>query len=686
MRTATIRNHARDDLEYRNHPSQKGRAMNQFVGMISKSVIVVSGIALASVLGACGQAPQVAALDLAKPLETGSELTAQAVNNVCPIGCAQNSIVAAIKAAAPGSTITIGAGVYHEKLILSKNITLQGAGAQQTILDGSRAIRVLEVQKDVVAVVKGVTIRKGNIKNAMGSGVLNNGTLTLNESIITANESQDQKGAGISNAGHLTLLRSTISENVGIRIGGGIYNTGFLSCFYSTISNNSAGLGSALANDNGNATFVNCTINEPSGNAVINDGAHAGIVFQNSIIAGRSGNANGAACLKSPEATYVSLGYNLSNDATCNLTATMDQANSQRILLEPLQMNAPGRTPTHALMTGSAALDAGNCGGTTVEPDQRGVARPQHGQCDIGAYEQRSPVAVADSFRTAKGQVLTVAAPGLLSNDLSPEGLRLIFATARGATHGVLNYGNDGSFRYRPNAGFTGSDTFEYQVTAGSLYSNFATVTVTVDNTNHAPVAVGETYSTVMNTPLTVNAARGILANDSDPDGDPIHFFVISTFGQGGRLAPNRDGSFTFTPNTGFVGTVDFAYQLNDGTLNSNSTHVSFQVTAPAPGTVGVIVYHDLISNGTWDVNESILPGWTITAKNNQNGQTQTLQSGASLMPARFNNLMPGSYTICETVKPGWTSVSGDSSAGCYTRNVISGQSVLLWFGNIVSN
>jgi Leucine-rich repeat (LRR) protein len=217
--------------------------------------------------------------------------------------------------------------------------------------------------------------------------------------------------------------------------------------------------------------------------------------------------------------------------------------------------------------------------------------------------------------------------------------------------------------------------------------SSDSTTPVTVTMTgNHAPVAVGETYSTVMNTPLTVNAARGILANDSDPDGDPISFFAISTSGQGGRLAPNRDGSFTFTPDPGFVGTVDFAYQLNDGRLNSNSTHVSFQVTAPAPGSVGVIVYQELNFNGTWDFNELILPGWTVTAKNNQTGQTQTLQSGATLVPARFANLTPGSYTICETVKPGWTSVSGDPSAGCYTRNVVSGQNLMLWFGNMASN
>ena len=99
-----------------------------------------------------------------------------------------------------------------------------------------------------------------------------------------------------------------------------------------------------------------------------------------------------------------------------------------------------------------------------------------------------------------------------------------------------------------------------------------------------------------------------------------------------------------------------------------------------------MIVYQELNFNGTWDVSESILPGWTVTAKNNQTGQTQTLLSGDSLVPARFANLLPGSYTVCQTTKPGWTSLSGDPSAGCYTRNITSGQSVLLWFGNMASN
>ena len=215
-------------------------------------------------------------------------------------------------------------------------------------------------------------------------------------------------------------------------------------------------------------------------------------------------------------------------------------------------------------------------------------------------------------------------------------------------------------------------------LTAGKSYS-FVTVTMTG---NHAPVAVGETYSTVMNTPLTVNAARGILANDSDPDGNVFKLASINTSSAGSKIAINPDGSFTFTPPTGFVGTAVFNYQISDGSLLSSPATISFQVKAPAPGVVSVIVYQELNFNGAWDYFEQILSGWTMTIKNNQTGQTQTLLSSASLVPARFNNLLPGSYTICQTTKPGWTSLAGDSSVGCYTRNLAAGQTLMLWFGN----
>ena len=71
-----------------------------------------------------------------------------------------------------------------------------------------------------------------------------------------------------------------------------------------------------------------------------------------------------------------------------------------------------------------------------------------------------------------------------------------------------------------PTAGYTGPDSFTYQANDGTANSNTATVSLTVTATNTAPVATNDSYSTTLNTTLTV-AAPGALANDTDADGNP---------------------------------------------------------------------------------------------------------------------------------------------------------------------
>ncbi len=77
-------------------------------------------------------------------------------------------------------------------------------------------------------------------------------------------------------------------------------------------------------------------------------------------------------------------GHNLDSGSSCNFTKPGDLSN-RNPLLGPLQDNG-GRTPTLALQAGSPAIDAGDLIGCPAT-DQRGVLRPQHGQCDIGAFE-----------------------------------------------------------------------------------------------------------------------------------------------------------------------------------------------------------------------------------------------------------------------------------------------------------
>ena len=117
-----------------------------------------------------------------------------------------------------------------------------------------------------------------------------------------------------------------------------------------------------------------------------------------------------------------------------------------------------------------------------------------------------------------------------MGNDTDPDGDTLTAALVTGPTHGTLTgTSTDGAFTYTPNANFAGTDTFTYTVAdAGGLTSNIATVTITVTSIdNDAPVAVNDTYTTTEDTALTI-PAPGVLANDTDPDGDPLTAALVT--------------------------------------------------------------------------------------------------------------------------------------------------------------
>ena len=95
---------------------------------------------------------------------------------------------------------------------------------------------------------------------------------------------------------------------------------------------------------------------------------------------------------------------------------------------------------------------------------------------------------------------------------------------------------------------------------------------------NRAPTAAGDTYSTAEDTTLTV-AAPGVLATDSDPDGDPLTA-VLASPPSHGSLNLNANGGFTYTPAANFNGTDTFTYRASDGTLVSNLATVTITVGA----------------------------------------------------------------------------------------------------------
>ena len=189
----------------------------------------------------------------------------------------------------------------------------------------------------------------------------------------------------------------------------------------------------------------------------------------------------------------------------------------------------------------------------------------------------RAPTATADAYTAAEDTTLTISAPGVLANDTDADLDALTAVLVSNVAHGTLDLSANGAFLYTPGLNFTGVDTFTYRASDGVISSGLATVTITVTPVNDAPVALNDTYTTAEDTTLTVPAA-GILANDSDVDGDALTVTLASGVANG-ALNLSADGSFTYTPSLNHTGTVTFTYTVADGLAVSAPATVTITIT-----------------------------------------------------------------------------------------------------------
>jgi large repetitive protein len=198
----------------------------------------------------------------------------------------------------------------------------------------------------------------------------------------------------------------------------------------------------------------------------------------------------------------------------------------------------------------------------------------------IGYLANRRPVAVDDEATTEQGVVIELP---LLRNDRDPDGDPLVTHVQTLPANGLLLPLGDGRFRYLPNAGFTGTDSFTYRVSDGELSSNAAIVTINVLDRNAAPVAAPDTRSTAEDTAITFDP-RG---NDSDADGDALSIVGL-TSPSNGLVGLNADGSITYTPDANFFGTDTFTYAVSDGRATSNTATITILVESRNDAPVAV--------------------------------------------------------------------------------------------------
>ena len=185
------------------------------------------------------------------------------------------------------------------------------------------------------------------------------------------------------------------------------------------------------------------------------------------------------------------------------------------------------------------------------------------------------PVAVDDTATTVEDTPVTITAAALLANDSDPEGDALSLVSVGNAINGTVALDLSGDVVFTPAADFNGTASFDYTVSDGNTAST-ASVAVTVNAVNDAPVAGDDSLSAEKNTPITI-AAAGLLANDSDVDGD-----ALAITGVAGALNAtatlDANGDIQFTPDPDFVGPASFQYTLTDGNGGTATATVSVDV------------------------------------------------------------------------------------------------------------
>lgn len=166
---------------------------------------------------------------------------------------------------------------------------------------------------------------------------------------------------------------------------------------------------------------------------------------------------------------------------------------------------------------------------------------------------------------------------------------------------------------------------------------------------NTPPVAQSDSYTTAEGEELSVDVDAGILANDSDAEGNQLIVSVLDT-PDSGELSLNEDGSFSYTPNEGFSGTDTFTYLTNDGEIFSEPATVEITVeaatepelpTEPPTGELPVVSFETTPSTLSEEAESNLVEWkWTVTGDFPEEGITVNLDTsgGNPNIPFDFTN------------------------------------------------
>ena len=570
-----------------------------------------------------------------------------------------------------GSTISLGSALDS----ITDAVTITGPGADQLTVErntgAATSFRIFNINTSGTVNISGLTVALGDVVGD-GAGINNAGTATLNisNSTISGNKAQnsggDAFGGGVNNAstGTINITASTISGNsalstAGSGTGAGVSNlsTGTVNIINSTISGNtSSDNGGGVYNaTTGAINITNSTItlnSAPGAGGGINNASTGAVILGNTIVAGNYGtNVNDPDDISG--AMGASGSFNIVGvdvGMTGLLPASNNQIGTVGSPVDPrldVLANNGGTTKTHALLSGSVALDAGSDALATAIPlvaDQRGgafnrfVDGPDAGSAatvDIGAFEAQVSVADIQDTSTNEDTALDVALN--TSNNVVIGGI-----TVTSSNTGLV-----------PNANLTltgAGSPYNLHITPLSNQSGTTTITVTVTS---GAASMSDTFvltvNSIADTPSVSNATTtedtqttsGLVITPSANDGGEVTHFKITGI-TGGTLYKHNgttqinNGDFItvaegadvggfglkFTPTTNlyspsstFGFTVQASLNNTDGGLGGS--------TANATITVNPVADTPSVTNTTTDEDTQSTTGLVIT-KNAADGTEVT--------------------------------------------------------------
>ncbi|MFK8005219.1 MAG: Ig-like domain-containing protein [Saprospiraceae bacterium] len=238
----------------------------------------------------------------------------------------------------------------------------------------------------------------------------------------------------------------------------------------------------------------------------------------------------------------------------------------------------------------------------------------------------------------------TAVSGNVLTNDQDPQGDNLSVNTIliSSPSNGSVSMNTNGNYTYTPTTNYLGVDEFEYEVCDDQTASACDTVLVSItvvgepNSANNSVIANADENQTLIDEAVSGN----VLSNDADPDGDNLTVNTTPvTSPSNGSVTLNSDGTYTYTPSSGFFGTDSFEYQVcDDGSPQSCITEIVIidiltdfdgdGSTQPVAGDDFLLTYEDISGSGNLGTNDSGGTLNTTPTSNPSNGSVVINSNG----------------------------------------------------------